>query len=686
MDNATIKGGANTSALACTNGAKGIIRNCSVVGATITAVSGENFGGITGTNSGLIENTSFEGILNGRTHTGGVVGVNATAGIVKNCKVSGNINGATSVGGVVGTNDGIVQGAYVDASITATGSNCGGIIGNNRDRSTNTKVVDCEANATINGYQYVGGIVGTNGAEISNCKSTSKITATGSTVGGIVATNSATITNCEVEGVINGTQNVAGLAGANSGIIQNSSTKNISITATNTTAGGLVGSNTGTVKNSSASANIMGANNVGGFCGSNQGTIENSVSNAVIKGKGANVAGFVATNSGNIVSSISNAQTQNNITSGTVYTAGFVATNNASGTISNCQADGDSNASYGNSAGFVGSNNGKVSCSNATGNSFGSIVCGGFVASNNTGAIIEECFATGNSISSTNASGGFAGINNKGTINDCYSTGNAQGSSYLGGFVGRSYGDINNCYSTGNVVQNAGASTVYNGGFCGTSESCTISNCYSTGTVNSNGGGGAFVRGAANTVNCYANSQQPDNITFNQAGVELKTSQWLNNSENLRFLGDAYDYYYTPPGLLNNPTDHPEEYSQFQIGSNSGEKNMIELNLVFRMNFYSANVSTVENAEASIKNTDAFIDRISQKRSEIGATRNKLDSVMQSQAIKLENLSSSHSTMMDTDFASETAKLARQQILQQAASSLLSQANQQKNIALNLLL
>ena len=353
--------------------------------------------------------------------------------------------------------------------------------------------------------------------------------------------------------------------------------------------------------------------------------------------------------------------------------------------INNCQSEGVITVAHCATGGFVGTNSGKITLSNSTSNSNGTSVCGGFAAYNNGGGLIEECFSSGSVISTNDTAGGFVGVNNYGVINNSYSTGDVQASIYTGGFAGRSYGDINNSYSTGNVTHLSNRSSNANGGFCGSVLDGTIRNSYSTGIVNSNYGGGAFVGAGTNIGNCYANADQADNITYNLSGVELKTSQWLNNSENLRFLGDAYDYYYTPPGLLNNPTDHPEEYSQFQIGSNSGEKNMIELNLVFRMNFYSANVSTVKNAEISIKNTDAFIDRISQKRSEIGATRNKLDSVMQSQAIKLENLSSSHSTMMDMDFASETAKLARQQILQQASSSLLAQANMQPNIALQLL-
>ena len=82
---------------------------------------------------------------------------------------------------------------------------------------------------------------------------------------------------------------------------------------------------------------------------------------------------------------------------------------------------------------------------------------------------------------------------------------------------------------------------------------------------------------------------------------------------------------------------------------------------------------------------DKFKDLLVNKRSHVGAQRNRLESVINASTTRKENLASSHSTILDTDFASETAKLARQQILKQATSSLLAQANQMPNIALLLL-
>ena len=72
-------------------------------------------------------------------------------------------------------------------------------------------------------------------------------------------------------------------------------------------------------------------------------------------------------------------------------------------------------------------------------------------------------------------------------------------------------------------------------------------------------------------------------------------------------------------------------------------------------------------------------------RADLGAKQNRFSSVIRSNDNTVENLSASRSRIEDTDFASESAKLARNSVLQQASSSMLAQANQQPQIALSLL-
>ncbi|MEW6713418.1 MAG: flagellin, partial [Candidatus Riflebacteria bacterium] len=99
----------------------------------------------------------------------------------------------------------------------------------------------------------------------------------------------------------------------------------------------------------------------------------------------------------------------------------------------------------------------------------------------------------------------------------------------------------------------------------------------------------------------------------------------------------------------------------------------------------SASISTVTKALMSLDVIDASITDISKIRSKLGATQNRLQVTINNLASYSENLSSANSQIRDVDVAAESAEMARYQILQQAGISVLSQANQMPQVALNLL-
>jgi flagellin len=96
-------------------------------------------------------------------------------------------------------------------------------------------------------------------------------------------------------------------------------------------------------------------------------------------------------------------------------------------------------------------------------------------------------------------------------------------------------------------------------------------------------------------------------------------------------------------------------------------------------------VSTQGNAQFVLAGVDALIAVVDKKRAELGAVQNRFQSTIRNQANISENLSAAQSRIRDTDFAAETAVLTRNQILQQASTSILSQANQRPQMALSLL-
>jgi len=96
-------------------------------------------------------------------------------------------------------------------------------------------------------------------------------------------------------------------------------------------------------------------------------------------------------------------------------------------------------------------------------------------------------------------------------------------------------------------------------------------------------------------------------------------------------------------------------------------------------------VSTKGDAQNSIAVLDGAITRVNDYRSYLGAIQNRLSSTINNIGIQTENIETARSRIRDTDFAAETATYTQYKILQQAGTAVLSQANQQPQIALGLL-
>ena len=96
-------------------------------------------------------------------------------------------------------------------------------------------------------------------------------------------------------------------------------------------------------------------------------------------------------------------------------------------------------------------------------------------------------------------------------------------------------------------------------------------------------------------------------------------------------------------------------------------------------------VSTASKAQDVLADIDSFIGYVDKKRGEFGAVQNRLESTISNQSNIAENESDARSRIRDTDYAEEAANLSQQNIIQQAATSMLTQANSRPQIALSLL-
>lgn len=147
----------------------------------------------------------------------------------------------------------------------------------------------------------------------------------------------------------------------------------------------------------------------------------------------------------------------------------------------------------------------------------------------------------------------------------------------------------------------------------------------------------------------------------------------------------------------------------FQVGANANDKISIDLTSGFtvaqmaganaakdgsaiqegdadgKAHGKSFSVCTAENAQKTLASIDKFIGYVDKKRGEFGAIQNRLESTISNQSNIAENESDARSRIRDTDYAEEAANLSQQNIIQQAATSMLTQANSRPQIALSLL-
>ena len=131
----------------------------------------------------------------------------------------------------------------------------------------------------------------------------------------------------------------------------------------------------------------------------------------------------------------------------------------------------------------------------------------------------------------------------------------------------------------------------------------------------------------------------------------------------------------------------------FQIGPRSGNTMSFTLGMMMATTAVDAegglgltsDVTTRTNASAYISSIDSAISVVSSRRGSFGAASNRLDSTIANLTNMKANIEAAKGQVVDTDFAAETAKLARAQILMQAATAMLAQANASKQNTLSLI-
>ena len=113
----------------------------------------------------------------------------------------------------------------------------------------------------------------------------------------------------------------------------------------------------------------------------------------------------------------------------------------------------------------------------------------------------------------------------------------------------------------------------------------------------------------------------------------------------------------------------------FQVGANSGETIAVALASVNTSGLGISGIDISSDASGAISLLDAAISTVSTTRGNLGAVQNRFESTIANLQVATENLSSSESRIRDTDMAAEMTNFTKQQILQQAGTAMLAQAN-----------
>jgi flagellin len=164
------------------------------------------------------------------------------------------------------------------------------------------------------------------------------------------------------------------------------------------------------------------------------------------------------------------------------------------------------------------------------------------------------------------------------------------------------------------------------------------------------------------------------NIEFEQLKEEIDRISKSSEFNGINLLDGSGGMLEFQVGVNNNPL-----LDRLRYDGTKADTTLASLALT------AESVITKEGAQTSLEKLDNALVQINGVRAELGATQNRLSSTINNLAISDENLSAAKSRIRDVDVAEETADLARNSILVQAGTSVLSQANQAPNAALKLL-
>ncbi len=570
----------------------------------------------------------------GGKYTGALMGYTFSNSQVSNCYIaSGSVKGTTCVGGLGGRFSGIngILNCYSDAEVSGE-TKAGGLLG--ETYLPNGSVINSFSHGNVTASSdYAGGLIGyTERVSLENCYAEGNITGK-RFVGGVVGKAMEVIAvNCFAKGKVTGTSSVGGFAGSAGG----SSSGNI-------------------IENCYAYGEVIGEESVGGFAGLTSGSTNGNglilkacyaLGNVTATQQVGGLVGFFSFHN-----SVYNCSATGTV-KGNSCVGGLIGDGYAMKEIKNCYSTGDVIAK----GSFVGGIIGRTSNSNDTD--------------------ITGCYSTGN-ISGVERVGGVMGLcDTILSLSDCYSTGNISWQKDVGGVVGYLFwmrGPMTGCSSQGRV---SGDTNI--GGLVGQISSfldLSIDNCISSAEVSGNNSAGSFIGRieelkTISVTNCKTAALDLDTIGSTSSSISNEVLQNMLNGI------EVVEVERVDPSKIK---------ITLQVGINSDANSKLTFNTSFSAEVIDALLDIDILNTSALEVLDFFINEVNQKQVEYGAVENRLQSALEQISVSYDNLVSTQSTIRDADIAEESSSYIRNQILQQAASTLMATANQTPAIALQLL-
>ncbi len=139
-----------------------------------------------------------------------------------------------------------------------------------------------------------------------------------------------------------------------------------------------------------------------------------------------------------------------------------------------------------------------------------------------------------------------------------------------------------------------------------------------------------------------------------------------------------------------NLLDGTNQTLEFHVGTSAGRENIVSFKsdgsaTISELGIDGANISEKDGARDLLSAVDGALEKVSRMRAGMGAMQSRLESTVNGLDVRSENLSAARSRISDADIAKESSELASATMLQQAALSVLSQANQQPMVAMKLI-